>query len=236
MPLRPVISALSFGFLCLTFGVVGCGDGSGSDGLRVEVDFDPGTPRSARDEAVRVEVHLVSSCQEVFAGERPASSVASTYVLRDGGGPPLGNDFDAGDYGLHALAQDANCAVVAAGCEPVTIEPDDRGVVAVTLSSFAGDGCFSNQRCVLETGNCANTGSGGTGGAGGAGAGGAGDTDDCVGAADQTPCVLDGADGVCRMGACCPGCWNGTTCKSGKWSQACGTGGELCQFVPGCPS
>ena len=119
--------------------VVGC-SGPGPSGLGVEVSFDPGTPRSARDRAVRVGVYLVASCDDVTTGERPEAAVASAYVLREGDPGAIGDDFEPGDYGLYALAQDDNCATVAAGCSAVAVADDGTGTLAVTLSPFPGEG------------------------------------------------------------------------------------------------
>ena len=140
-----------------------------------EVDFDSGMPRSARDQAARVEVYLVESCANVTLGERPIPSLANTYVLRDGAAGGLGTGFEAGAYGLYGVAQDANCAVVAAGCAAVTITGADD-VLGVTLGAVAGTGCTTDQTCSMETGNCFDGmgGTGGVGGFGGAGSGGTG--------------------------------------------------------------
>lgn len=142
-----------------------------------EVDFDSGMPRSARDQAARVEVYLVESCANVTLGERPIPSLANTYLLRDGAAGGLGTGFEAGAYGLYGVAQDANCAVVAAGCAAVTITGADD-VLGVTLGAVAGTGCTTDQTCSMETGNCFDGmgGTGGVGGFGGAGSGGTGGT------------------------------------------------------------
>jgi hypothetical protein len=122
--------------------------------------------RSAQ--AVRVEVYLVDSCEDVTLGTRPVPAVESTYVRRDKAGA-LG-EVEPGDYGLYGVAQDANCAVVAAGCAPVTIESAED-MLAVTLSSMQSGGCPLDLDCSLDTGECIDNtgGTGGTGGSGGTG-------------------------------------------------------------------
>lgn len=212
--------------------VAGCGGQSG--GLAVEVSFESGVPRSIQDQAERVEVSVLGSCADVQTGERPTSAIVSTHVLREGGGPPLGDDLDPGEYALYAVAQDANCAVVAAGCALVIVDPDLQNTLEVMLGSFSGEGCSASQQCDLESGDCVNNGTGGSGGSGGVGGNG-GPSDLCVGASDETPCTVDAEPGMCRMGACCAGCWDGATCRPGTQTQNCGTGGQLCEFVPGCP-
>jgi len=140
---------------------------SGPGGSSFEVAFDPATPRSARDGSVRVEVYLVDSCADVTLGTRPVPAVASTYVLRDGEQGTFGDALESGDYGLYGVAQDADCAVVAAGCAAVTVE-DAENTFAVTLGAFEGGGCAVDQVCSMQTGDCVD-GAGGTGGSGGTG-------------------------------------------------------------------
>ena len=141
--------------------VTGCG-GSGPAGPSFEVSFES-MARSAQ--AVRVEVYLVDSCEDVTLGTRPVPAVESTYVRRDKAGA-LG-EVEPGDYGLYGVAQDANCAVVAAGCAPVTIESAED-TLAVTLSGMQSGGCPLDLDCSLDTGECMEN-TGGTGGAGGMG-------------------------------------------------------------------
>jgi hypothetical protein len=116
---------------------------------------------------MRVEVYLVDSCGDVTIGTRPVPAIASTYVLRDGEAGAFGDALEAGDYGLYGIAQDADCAVVAAGCAPVTVG-NAQDTLAVTLSAFASGGCPVDQVCSMQTGDCID-GAGGTGGAGGMG-------------------------------------------------------------------
>ena len=141
--------------------------GSGPGGPSFEVSFDPTIPKSTRDRAVRVEVYLVDSCGDVTIGTRPVPAVASTYVLRDGEEGAFGVGIPPGDYGLYAVAQDADCAVVAAGCAPVSVV-DEEDTLTVMVSVFPSEGCPIDQDCSLQTGDCVD-GSGGTGGAGGTG-------------------------------------------------------------------
>ena len=127
--------------------------GSGPGGPSFEVSFDPTMPKSTRDRAVRVEVYLVDSCVDVTIGTRPVPALASTYVLRDGEEGAFGVGIPPGDYGLYAVAQDADCAVVAAACAPVTVV-DEEDTLKVTVSVFPGEGCPIDQDCSLQTGDC----------------------------------------------------------------------------------
>ncbi|MBW1905325.1 MAG: hypothetical protein JRD92_11210 [Deltaproteobacteria bacterium] len=178
----------------------------------MDVSFDSGLPRSARDQAVRVEVYVVESCAAVSMGERPDDAIAQTHVLRDAGDGPIIGNLDPGPYGLYAVAQDAECAVIAAGCSAVTIDPTAQTPLAVSLAAFSGIGCSTNAQCIIETGECAMG------------------VVDCSSEPDGTPCSADGADGACRAGVCCTGCWDGTTCRAGDDTTRCGAGGGLCQF------
>ena len=183
--------------------VAACG-GDEAGTLGVEVSFEPGLPRAARDLAVRVEVYLVDSCDAVEAGERPDNATASSYALRDGDAGPMLGAVDPGEYGLYAVAQDANCAVVATGCAPITIGAESAGPLSVSLSGFSGTGCSIEEECLIDTGDCWNGVDGGGGGSGGDGGGGV--VNDCSTEPDDTACRDKGRLGLCRMGECCTDC------------------------------
>lgn len=148
----------------------GCSSSSGG-GPMFEVSFDSGLARASRDSAVRVELYLVESCGSIALGDRPVPAVASTSVIRGGERGSFGSSLPDGSFGLYGIAQDANCAVVAAGCAPVTLD-ETTSTLAVTLSSVNGEACPAEELCSITTGNC-SAGSGGSGGTGG-GTGGAG--------------------------------------------------------------
>ena len=156
-----------FEFVWAAAVVLGCAGSAGPVGPSFEVSFDPATPRSARDQTVRVEVYLVDSCTNVTLGTRTVPALGTADVLRGDGGGAFGIAFDDGDYGLYGLAQDAECAVVAAGCAPVAITGAQE-TLTVTLGAFRGEGCPVDEYCSLETGDCLD-GTGGTGGSGGEG-------------------------------------------------------------------
>jgi len=150
-------------FVLAALGVVaslstGCGGESGAQGLAVDVSFAPGVPRSARDEAVRVEVYLVDSCDSVDMGDRPSDAIGSTFVLRDGGEGPLIGLPDPGQYGLYAVAQDSDCAVVGAGCNEVSVDAAAEETYSVEMGAFSGQGCFATQECSIATGECTGPG------------------------------------------------------------------------------
>ena len=221
--------------LCATLGP-GCGGGT-SGGPTFEVSFDPAMPKSTRDLALRVEVYLVDSCDGLAIGTRPVPALASAFVLRDGDAGSLGDGYAPGDYGLYAVAQDANCAVIAAGCALVTIA-DDESALAVTIGAFPSEGCPTGAQCSLRTGDCIDGGgTGGTGGSGGAGGGvgGTGGTGgdpvlDCTDQPDEAACLSGATPGRCWAGACCTGCWDGVTCQGGNDANRCGAAGALCKF------
>ena len=221
----PKPRALSALLALVVVSLVGCGSQSPGAGLAVEISFDPGMPRSARDRAERVEIHVIASCEAITLGTRDVDPIASTYALRTGGGgAPLPERLEPGSYGLYAVAQDRNCGVVAAGCADVTIVAADRSGLSVTLTPFPADGCLAGLFCNLVTGDCEHGGDG-SGGAGGAG----GVTMDCTVALDETLCREGTALGLCRGGACCTGCWDGTSCRAGSQNLSCGTNGESCE-------
>ncbi len=198
-----IVSAL------LVVAAAGCGSEAGFEGLEVDVSFAPGVPRAARDEAVRIEVYLVDSCDSVATGERPDDALASTYTLKEGGEGAAIDVPAPGEYGVYSVAQDSSCAVVSAGCTDVTVAGGDQGPVAVELGAFSGEGCFETQQCSISTGECIGPG------------------DDCVdvdedglgdGTLDNAGCVnsttdSDDADGmVCADtdGDSCDDCSNGS--------------------------
>lgn len=158
-----------FSWIAIGAAIAGCA-GSGASGPSFEVSFDRATPRSAREQSVRVELYLVDECAGVALGTRPVPAFASTFVLREGPSGAFGDVLEPGDYGLYAVAQDAACAVVAAGCAPVTITGGNE-TLEVTLSALQVQGCSAGEVCSLQTGDCVDDGggSGGSGGAGGAG-------------------------------------------------------------------
>jgi hypothetical protein len=149
------------------FLVAGCAGSTAPVGPSFEVSFDPSTPRSARDQAMRVEVYLVDSCADVTLGTRPVLALGTADVLRGDGIGAFGISFDDGGYGLYGLAQDADCAVIAAGCDEVAITGAQE-TLTVTLGAVRGAGCPVDELCSLETGDCVD-GTGGTGGSGGEG-------------------------------------------------------------------
>jgi len=87
-------------------------------------------------------------------GERPDDALDSMFVLRDGSAGPAIGIPEPGEYGLYAVAQDSDCALVGAGCDDVSIGAAPQATYAVELGAFAGEGCFANQQCSTETGEC----------------------------------------------------------------------------------
>ncbi len=53
-------------------------------------------------------------------------------------------------------------------------------------------------------------------------------TGPCAGA-DGSTCTVTGVGaGRCYAGVCCPGCWDGAACRSGRGASACGVAGGMC--------
>lgn len=113
----------------------------------VVVRFVP--PLSSSD-AVRVEVSLLPTCEGQALGDPPSAPLATPVDITQVRSRPLGV-FDQGDYGLYGRAFDASCAVVAAGCAPVTV--GDGDLLEVGLSPLSGPGCEADERCGAE-GTC----------------------------------------------------------------------------------
>jgi len=115
----------------------------------------------------------VDACDDVALGARPVPAIASTFSLRDGDQGALGAGIPPGEYGLYGVAQDDDCAVVAAGCVSVFVSGDDD-VLSVTLANVSSGGCATDEVCSPQTGDCLDMGAGTGGSSGNAGAGGEG--------------------------------------------------------------
>ncbi len=198
----------------LTAFASGCAE-SEPDALDVNVSFVRGTRSSTRDATVRVDIHIVPSCDDLVPlGISAQTVLASTYVPKGGDQSPPSGSFESADsYGLYALGRNEECEVIAAGCD--TIEADTEGPLDVSLREVEvfGPACPTGQQCIGD-GECADS--------------------PCTGQNDRTPCMLDDRDGQCRSGSCCTGCWDGVRCQPGDESRNCGTSGERCDSVNFC--
>jgi len=155
----------------------GCG-GSEAAGPSFEVSFDSSLARSGLGAPTRVELYLLDDCGDVTLGERGVPAIATATIVKDGTAGRFQDALTPGEFGIYGVAQDDDCAVVAAACAPVTIEAEGD-VLALTLSRFDAPGCAAEQFCSRQSGECVDGsgGAGGVGGAGGlAGAGGMGGT------------------------------------------------------------
>lgn len=165
MKLAHIIGVAALLGVGLTLGV-GCAEPAPS-GPQFAVTFDSSLARSVRDEAARVELYVVQSCDDLTLGERPVPAFANTFSIRDGQNGSFGDVLMPGSYALYGVAQDFDCAVVAAGCASIEITGGNE-TLAVVLSAIQGQGCAADKTCALQTGTCVD-GTGGTGGGGGAG-------------------------------------------------------------------
>ena len=192
---------------CLAGLLAGCAGGEPN-----AVDFEVWLPEP--DKTERVEVFLVSSCgpDEIDPGKRPSQWIASVYTLRDGILEGLGGSFVPGTYGLYAVAQDGDCAVIAQDCVELELDGKPREPVALELQTWSGTGCARGLSCSLANGQCAEP------------------VTDCSGESDGTGCLVEDVAGLCRQGQCCTGCWTGSACVTGDETARCGLGGELCQL------
>ena len=196
----------------------------------MEASFATGVPRAARDEAVRVEGYLVASCDSIQIPARPDNAIGSTFTLRDGTeGPPIPVP-EPGQYGLYAVALDSNCAVVAAGCDAVTIVADSQATLPVTMGAFSLEGCAAGERCSIDTGDCMGP-DGGTGGVGGVGG-----TGGVGGNVIGSPCTVQTQDEACNGKTCNPvtlecsgfGKWERGTCETCVSDENCWNSDERC--------
>lgn len=152
--------------------------------------------------------------------------------------PTLG----AGPFALEASALDASCREIASACTDLPAAACPAAVQQELVGSSSGSPVCSS--CV--DGVCPSI---------GADAGpdsrtcDASETrcddrvdDDCDGDTDCADSECDllsvtcpgGGPGICRAGACCSGCWDGSSCASGHSRQACGNGGTECADCGGC--
>ena len=157
----------------------GCAD-SGPSGPTFRVSFDSTLARSNGGDPTRVELYLVDDCESVPMGARAVPAIATAEVVRDGPGGAFEQELPLGSFGLYGVAQDDDCAVVAAGCTSVTINESTQAL-SITLSRYDMPGCPSGQFCSRQTGECSDeiggtggmsgtSGSGGMSGGGGSGA------------------------------------------------------------------
>jgi len=175
-----------------------CAEPTAPSGPTFEVSFDSSLARSNGGEPTRVELYLVDVCDSVPMGARAVPSVASAEIVRDGPATAFGDELPLGDFGLYGVAQDDDCAVVAAGCTPVTID-EATEELAVTLSRFDAPGCPDDEFCSRQTGECSGAGgSGGFSGFGGSGgSAGAGGTSGHGGSGGALPTRV--ADGLLAL-------------------------------------
>lgn len=138
----PRLVAAAFAIALVTMALVACDVPTPSVVVRFE------EPVSAAD-AVRVEVSLLAACDGQVLGDDAASPITTVEVTPTRS-QPLGT-FDRGDYGLYGRAFDESCAVVAAGCDRVSLGDGDP--LEVHLSSLAGETCPVGERCAAE-GRC----------------------------------------------------------------------------------
>ncbi len=197
---------------CLSSLLLGCA-GGGATQIEVEVTL----PEPMNLQTERVEVFLVQSCgpEHVDPGKKPSEWLASVYTLRDDTLDSLDSSdggFMPGQYGLYAVAQDGDCAVVAQRCIELELNSEAQDPVIIELEPWSGTGCSDGVSCSLETGQCPEP------------------VTDCSVAKEGRSCLLEDVAGLCRQGKCCTGCWTGSACATGDEATRCGIGGGLCQL------
>ena len=134
--------------------VAGCGAcGAGDTEVRIEFES-PAVAQSVEVVLVWVEKACPAGASLTMA---PADPVRSAVVPRGTLSVALGA-VPEGHYGVHAIARGADCAVLAAGCQPVSLDGEDH--VDVTLADQAAEpGCAGAEVCArgecLPEGTCA---------------------------------------------------------------------------------
>lgn len=100
-------------------------------------------------EAVRVEVGLIASCEEVGVPGSPLPSPILLAAVGDGESPRLGG-VAGGSYGLAGRAFAEGCLVFAAGCKDVRLEADGEGTLTLELAAIEPRPCPEGERCTDE--------------------------------------------------------------------------------------
>lgn len=104
----------------------------------VEVTFTrPGT----RDAARAIELSLVEGGCDAIADATSPSSALQRRVLRRGGSRASFDPAPPGRYAVHALARDAECAVIADGCTETELVAGGSDTIRVMLDDTAGAAC-----------------------------------------------------------------------------------------------
>lgn len=212
-------SAIRVGAAAVLLGLL-CG-GCGEDGsYRIVVRFDDDAVAARTD---RIELALLPSCEDVTGGQPPQDGARRLEAM-PGEPPPTFGAVDEGRYGLYGRAfEEAACAVIAAGCQPVEIERGGGGELVVVLTGVAGLGCPGGSTC--EGGRCAPL----------------PDPNDerwidaeCTFEGGSCGDRFTGIPGRCRESPtglrCCAGCYENDTlrCEPGDTVEACGWSGESC--------
>ena len=159
-----------------------------------------------------------------------------------------------GRYGFRARARDGSCRIVAEGCTAVSLPTEQTIVVVLQSGSSVPEACPAAQcdgagRCPGERGYAGavprhdgGSGRDATAPPGPDAATGCGPcaaptaSGGCEGASfEGHACSEGGSTGVCRSGACCTGCVDGTgACVAGDSDAACGQGGFSCRRCGPC--
>ncbi len=194
-----------------------------------------GTETRALSWLVRFEDESLSARATLLRGEILEGECDSGVFLyradqdRDGSGqmeaPP---SLPPGRYSFVGTAQDGSCRLFARGCTTVDLPSEGMEIVVSLQPSeeveLCGASSCMNGRCT----NCESD-------------------DDCAECLTCDPATRGcevrpekegmscGSGGMCRSGACCVGCWDGSLCQAGDTPDACGVSGGSCQ-VCACPT
>lgn len=119
--------------LVSTLLAVGCAGGEYSVEVRL--------PAGALERARAIELALLpGSCAGQSLGAPPEDAAQRVSLRREGERGAF-TPASAGAYGVYALARDAACAPVAAGCTEVDLVPGGSGSIVVALEAVSGGAC-----------------------------------------------------------------------------------------------
>jgi len=124
--------------------VIALGAGCADDGEYRVVVRVPGGP----SRAVRVDVWLIRSCDEVTVGDVPGSSLRSLTIVDGASTEPIGA-VDQDLYGLYGRAWEDGCTLFAAGCAEVAVRAGGDGELVVALDELSPTrGCDAEEECI----------------------------------------------------------------------------------------
>ncbi|RLB48979.1 MAG: hypothetical protein DRJ42_22060, partial [Deltaproteobacteria bacterium] len=202
------------------------------------------------DDAACVDEPVCAACASVTCGPCEVCRGGDCFTVEDetscGTGTCWGGSCCAGCWdGISCRLGDAdtNCGrggALCASCEGCGSCGDGACIAGVSTEGnpcAAGTGICAMgvccTRCTVD-GACV---AGNTPTACGVGGGACRECIECASCLGGACTPTDGPEcpgGICHVGACCTGCWNGASCEAGDTAAACGTTGAMCTACTPC--